>query len=83
MRRNVVCASNGEEKIGSLKKKRGHLFSSILSVLFPERNRQVLRERERRRRKMGKIRLEKCLVEADKEESWEQGKRKELKEERG
>ena len=32
---------------------------------------------------MDEIRLEKCFVEADKEESWEQGKRKEPKEKRG
>lgn len=34
MEGNVICASNGEEKIGSLKKKRGHLFFSILPVMF-------------------------------------------------
>lgn len=31
------CASNGEEKMGSIKKEAGHLFFSILPIMFPRK----------------------------------------------
>lgn len=71
------CAGDGEEKMGGLKKEDDHLFSSILPVMFL----RVLAEDR------NGWRLEKCFVEADKEErAGSEGrgrKRKEMKEERG
>lgn len=69
------CGSNGEEKMGSLKKKEGHLFSSILPISWFLR--ESCESRERRGEKWKEIRG-KCLVEADKEErAGSYGKRKE------
>lgn len=67
-------ASNGEEKMGSFKKEDGHLFFSILPIMFSESIERGEKWMEIREMFSGG---------RQRGESWERRKRKEMKDERG